>query len=247
MLLMKNKIRTRSSWASAPATPLPADGELGPIQHLLYFAVALQFGAKGRVGLKVAAEGLWGDEPMEARTSAFMPGLLFRPRGLLGASPSPQECSHPSPNPLMGELMRETNAARGGSRSEASCFSFPPHGAAPHEGSAALGLPHQGQGESSGADPGRAGGGQHGGGWRGPPGPHRRPCPAAPPPPSQRRGGSPSARPGGAARWRRQPSEERSCPRRSRRRRCPHCRGGLGRRPPAPRRWRGAWRAPGGS
>lgn len=49
MLLMKYKIRTRSSWASMPTTP---DGDLGPIQHLLYFVVALQFGVEGKVGLK---------------------------------------------------------------------------------------------------------------------------------------------------------------------------------------------------
>lgn len=63
------------------------------------------------------------------------------------------------------------------------------------------------------------------------------PRPAVPPPPARPPPRSPP--PARSARWRQQPSAARRCPR-SRR-------GGLGRHRWAPRRWRGAWRAPGGS
>lgn len=128
---------------------------------------------------------------MEARTSPFMPGLLFRPRGLLGASPAPQECSQPSPNLLMGELMRETNAARG-ARALRRAASAPPLTGLPLTRAPPLSAsPTRGRAKAAGRIPAGPGAGSTagaGGDRRGPTGgraprlPRRPPSAAAAPP-----------------------------------------------------------------
>lgn len=77
----------------------------------------------------------------------------------LGGFPSTPGLFTSIPKPCFRGVSEGKRRCSGGSRSEASCFSFAPHGAAPHGGSAALGLPHRGQGEGSGAGPAGPGAG----------------------------------------------------------------------------------------